>query len=37
MARLGLKVSAEEWDAALLATSEDFLDALDAAAKRACR
>lgn len=37
MARLGLRVSAEEWDAALLATSEDFLDALDAAAKRACR
>jgi lipoyl(octanoyl) transferase len=37
MARLGLTVSAEEWDAALLATSEDFLDALDAAAKRACR
>ncbi len=37
MAKLGLKVSAEEWDAALLATSEDFLDALDAAAKRACR
>jgi lipoyl(octanoyl) transferase len=37
MARLGLKVSAEEWDAGLLATSEDFLDALDAAAKRACR
>lgn len=37
MARLGLSVSPEEWDAALLATSEDFLDALDAAAKRACR
>jgi lipoyl(octanoyl) transferase len=37
MARLGRKVSPEEWDAALLATSEDFLDALDAAAKRACR
>jgi lipoyl(octanoyl) transferase len=37
MARLGLKVSPEEWDAALIATSEDFLDALDAAAKRACR
>ncbi|MEY4837867.1 MAG: hypothetical protein RLZZ475_1726 [Pseudomonadota bacterium] len=37
MAKLGLKVSAEEWDAALLATSEDFLDALDAAAKRTCR
>lgn len=37
MAKLGLTVSPEEWDAALLATSEDFLDALDAAAKRACR
>jgi lipoyl(octanoyl) transferase len=37
VARLGRKVSPEEWDAALLATSEDFLDALDAAAKRACR
>jgi lipoyl(octanoyl) transferase len=37
MARLGLAVSAEEWDAALMATSADFLDALDAAAKRACR
>lgn len=37
MARLGLTVSAEEWDAALMSTSEDFLDALDAAAKRACR
>ena len=37
MARLGLKVSAQEWDAALIATSDDFLDALDAAAKRACR
>jgi lipoyl(octanoyl) transferase len=37
LARLGLTVSADEWDAALLATSNDFLDALDAAAKRACR
>lgn len=37
LARLGLTVSAEEWDAALMSTSEDFLDALDAAAKRACR
>jgi lipoyl(octanoyl) transferase len=36
MARLGLVVSPEEWDAALMATSDDFLDALDAAAKRAC-
>jgi len=37
LARLGLSVSAEQWDAALKATSDDFLDALDAAAKRACR
>jgi lipoyl(octanoyl) transferase len=37
MARLGLAVSAEEWDAALMATSADFLDALERAAKRACR
>lgn len=37
MARLGRTVSAEQWDAALMATSDDFLDALDAAAKRACR
>ncbi|WP_296722079.1 lipoyl(octanoyl) transferase LipB [Erythrobacter sp.] len=37
MARLGLSVSAEQWDEALIATSNDFLDALDAAAKRACR
>ncbi|MCM0000910.1 MAG: lipoyl(octanoyl) transferase LipB [Erythrobacter sp.] len=37
LARLGLRVSAEQWDAALKATSDDFLDALDAAAKRACR
>lgn len=37
LARLGLTVSAEEWDAALMACGDDFLDALDAAAKRACR
>ena len=37
LARLGLSVSAEQWDDALIATSDDFLDALDAAAKRACR
>jgi lipoyl(octanoyl) transferase len=37
LARLGLKVSNEEWDDALIAKSDDFLDALDAAAKRACR
>jgi len=36
MARLGLAVSAEEWDAALMATFADFLDALGGAAKRAC-
>jgi lipoyl(octanoyl) transferase len=36
LAKLGLSVSAEQWDAALIATSDDFLDALDAAAKRAC-
>jgi lipoyl(octanoyl) transferase len=37
LARLGLTVSAEAWDQALIATSDDFLDALDAAAKRACQ
>jgi lipoyl(octanoyl) transferase len=37
LARLGLSVSPEQWDAALMAASDDFLDALDAAAKRACR
>jgi lipoyl(octanoyl) transferase len=37
LARLGLQVSNEEWDDALIAKSDDFLDALDAAAKRACR
>ncbi|WP_066530567.1 lipoyl(octanoyl) transferase LipB [Erythrobacter sp. CCH5-A1] len=37
LARLGLTVSAEEWDEALIACGADFLDALDAAAKRACR
>lgn len=37
LARLGLAVSNEDWDAALIARSDDFLDALDAAAKRACR
>lgn len=36
MAKLGLSVSAEQWDAALVASSDDFLDALDRAAKRAC-
>ncbi|AUX70666.1 lipoate-protein ligase B [Porphyrobacter sp. HT-58-2] len=37
LARLGLTVSPDQWDEALTATSDDFLDALDAAAKRACR
>ena len=37
LARLGLTVSAAQWDEALTATSDDFLDALDAATKRACR
>ncbi len=37
LARLGLQVSAQEWDDALIACGADFLDALDAAAKRACR
>lgn len=37
LARLGLTVSPDQWDEALIATSDDFLDALDAAAKRACR
>lgn len=36
LARLGLHVSAEQWDAALAATSADFLDALAASANRAC-
>ena len=37
LARLGLTVSAEELDEALIDKAPDFLDALDAAAKRACR
>jgi lipoyl(octanoyl) transferase len=37
LARLGRAVSAEEWDAALVATSPDFLAALEAATRRACR
>jgi len=37
LARLGRAVTAQEWDEALFATSDDFLDALAAAAKRACR
>ena len=35
LARLGLTVSAEQWDAALIATSKDFLDALDRPARKA--
>lgn len=35
LARLGLTVSAAEWDEALFATSDDFLDALAAAARKA--
>jgi lipoyl(octanoyl) transferase len=37
LARLGLNVSPQEWDMALIASHDDFLDALDAAAKRACQ
>lgn len=37
LARLGVPVTPEQWDAALMAASDDYLDALDAAAKRACR
>ncbi|MFL0672727.1 MAG: lipoyl(octanoyl) transferase LipB [Erythrobacter sp.] len=36
LAKLGLAVSADAWDAALLARSDDFLDALDRAARKAC-
>lgn len=36
LARLGLTVSAQEWDAALIATSDDFLDALGGPARKAC-
>lgn len=37
LARLGLRVSVGEWDEALIGKAPDFLDALDAAAKKACR
>jgi len=37
MARLGLAVSAAQWDEALIARSDDFLDALDPAGRRACQ
>jgi lipoyl(octanoyl) transferase len=36
LARLGVPVTSETWDKALMARSEDFLDALDRAARRAC-
>ncbi len=36
LARLGVPVSAQEWDAALMATSDDFLDALAGLARRTC-
>jgi lipoyl(octanoyl) transferase len=36
LARLGLTVSNEEWDAALMARCDDFLDALDRAGRKAC-
>ena len=34
--RLGLAVSAQQWDAALMARQNDFLDALDKAGRKAC-
>lgn len=36
LARLGLTVTNEQWDAALMARSDDFLDALDRAGRKAC-
>ena len=36
LARLGLDVSTDAWDAALMARSDDFLDALDRAGRKAC-
>lgn len=36
LARLGLAVSSAQWDAALMARSDDFLDALDNAGRKAC-
>lgn len=36
LAKLGLTVSPEQWDEALIATSADFLDALDKAGRRTC-
>ncbi|ODS95835.1 MAG: lipoate-protein ligase B [Erythrobacter sp. SCN 62-14] len=37
LARLGVKVSNEQWDAALIARSAEFLDALDRAGRKVCR
>ncbi|WP_298463802.1 lipoyl(octanoyl) transferase LipB [uncultured Erythrobacter sp.] len=36
LARLGKSVSTEQWDEALVARSDEFLDALDAAGRKAC-
>lgn len=36
LARLGLSVSAAQWDTALIGTSDDFLDALGGPARKAC-
>jgi len=36
LAKLGLAVSNEAWDTALMARSDDFLDALDRAARKTC-
>ena len=36
LARLGKHVSREEWDEALIARSQDFLDALDKSGRKAC-
>ncbi len=36
LARLGRSVSTEQWDEALVARSDEFLDALDAAGRKAC-
>jgi lipoyl(octanoyl) transferase len=36
LAKLGLEVSNEAWDAALMARSDDFLDALDRATRKTC-
>ncbi len=36
LARLGLNVSAEQWDAALIAASDDFLDALGCLTRKTC-